>query len=341
MTFNELLTQLKKKEYRSVYLLHGEESFYLDKIIAFFEQNVLNESEKAFNYTVVYGKEAQAKSLIDAASRYPMMASHQLIILKEAQEMRTLKDLKVYVERAVPTTIFVICHKHKRLDMRTTFGKAVKKHGVVFESKKLYDNQIPNWIEDYLREKQYKIQPDAVAMIAEYLGTSLSKVANELDKLAINVPKGTTITSQIIQDNIGISKDYNIFELQNALGERNTLKANRIINYFIANPRKNPLVVVIGTLYGFFSKAYMSHSLRNLVDFELAKALGMNPRNEYAAAFQVKKYKTTIRNFSRHQIEEVIHLLKRYDLRSKGVENNATPEGELMKELVFQILNVR
>lgn len=339
MTYEDLLKDLKQKQYKPLYVLHGEEPFFLDKITDYFEEHVLSESEKAFNYTVVYGKEADAKSLIDAASRYPMMASHQLIILKEAQEMKTLKDLQLYCEKPVPTTIFVICHKHKKLDMRTKFGKALKANGVVFQSNRVYDNQVGGWIENYLRSKKLQIEPNATDMIAEYLGTNLSKVANELDKLSINLAEGTKITPQIVQDNIGISKDYNVFELQEALGSKNVLKANRIIQYFISNPKKNPLVVVISTVFSFFSKTYIAHSLRSLNDYELAKKLKLPVKNEYAAKYKVQKYRTAIRNYSQAQIEKAIGILKDYDLRSKGVENVNTSEGELLKEMVYKILH--
>ena len=249
MKYQDLLKDLKKKAYQPVYLLHGTESYFIDAATKYFEDNVLSEGEKAFNYTVMYGKDADARTLIDTASRYPMMAPYQLLILKEAQDMKTLKDLQAYCGKPVPTTILVICHKHKKLDTRTKFGKVLKAKAVVFESSKVYDNQIGAWIEDYLQTKKLRVEPNATELMAEYLGTNLSKVANELDKLVINLAEGSTITPQIVQDNIGISKDYNVFELQDAIGVRNVLKANRIINYFIANPKKNPLVVVVATLY--------------------------------------------------------------------------------------------
>lgn len=339
MTYNDLLKDLKNKKYNPVYLLHGEESYYIDALTKYFENNILSEGEKAFNFTVMYGKDADARSLMDAAARYPMMAPYQLIILKEAQDMKTLKELKPYCEKPAATTILVLCHKHKKLDTRTKFGKVLKANAVVFESKKVYDNKIGNWIEDYLHSKKLKVEPNATDLMAEYLGTELSKVSNELDKLVINLPQGSTITTKVVQDNIGISKDYNVFELQDALGNKDVLKANRIVNYFIANPRKNPLVVVVGTLYGFFSKVYMTYSLKSERDGELAKGLGIHVRNEYAASFRVKRYRTAIRNYSLAQTEKAIGILREYDLRSKGVENDSAPEGELLKEMVYRIMH--
>ncbi|MEM1323252.1 MAG: DNA polymerase III subunit delta [Bacteroidota bacterium] len=333
MTYKELLQSINKKEFQPVYLLHGEEAYYIDQLSSHFEEKALEEHEKAFNQIIIYGKEAQSKSLIDAACRYPMMAARQLVILKEAQEMRTLGDLKPYIEKPVPTTIFVICYKHKKFDKRTALAKALKKSAVIFESKRMYDNKMPGWISDYLKTKKLGITPEATRLVAEYLGTNLSKVANELDKLAINIPSGSTINDQQIQDQIGISKEYNVFELQNALGQRNTLKANRIINYFISNPKKNPLVVVIASLYNYFSKVYMLHFLRNSPDGEVARTLKL--RSDYF----LKDYKMAARNFRPAKTQQVINLLKEYDLRSKGVENNSASEGELMKELVYRILH--
>jgi len=299
----------------------------------FVESNILAEGEKAFNQLVLYGKETDSKTLIDAASRYPMMASHQVIVLKEAQEMKSLKELKLYIEKAVPTTILVICHKHKKFDGRTTFAKAVKKNAVIFESKKLYDNQVPDWIKNYLKTKQLKIGDGAANLIAEYLGTKLSHVANELDKLSINLPKGTQITEDHVQSNIGISKDYNVFELQKALGQRDTAKANRIVNYFIANPKKNPLVMVIGALYNYFSKVYMLHFLKNTPEQEILSKLKLRSN------WFLKEYRTAQRAFNPARTEKVMAILKEYDLRSKGVENNTVPQGELLKEMVFKILH--
>lgn len=333
MTYSEILKSLRAKQYKPVYFLHGAESYFIDAISKYVEDNVLSEGEKSFNQLVFYGKDADAKTIIDAASRYPMMAPYQVILLKEAQEMRTLSDLLPYLKKAVPTTILVICHKHKKLDARTKFGKTVKEHAVVFESKPLYDNQVADWIVDYLKSKKFGIQTSAAQLIGEYLGTNLSKVVNELDKLVINLPAGTTVDEKNVQDNIGISKDYNVFELQRALGARDVVKANRIINYFIANPKKNPLVLLVGTLYNYFSKVYMLHFLRHSADRELLPILKL--RSEYF----LKEYRMAARNYNLPRIKKVIHLLKEYDLRSKGVDNDSTKEGELMKELVWKILH--
>ena len=339
MTYKEIIKDLKAKKYQPIYLLHGDEAFYIDKISDYIENNVLTESEKSFNQTVIYGKEAEAKTVIDTASRYPMMAERQVVILKEAQDMKTLGDLQPYVERAVPSTILVICYKHKKFDSRTKLAKSIKAkslksepEAIIFESKKMYDNQVAGWISTYLKDHKLSIEPDAAELVAEYLGTNLSKVSNELDKLIINVPTGTSVNTQLIQENIGISKDYNVFELQKSIGQRDLLKTQRIVNYFIANPKKNPLVVVVATLYNYFSKVYQAHYLRNVSDNELAAALGTR-------AFFVKDYKLARKNFNLHKTQDVIGILSEYDLRSKGVDNNGTTHGELLREMVYRILH--
>ena len=334
MTFPQIIKDLKAKKYSPIYFLHGEEAFFIDKISKFIEENVLSEGEKAFNQIVMYGKDTEHKTLIDTCSRYPMMASHQVVILKEAQEMRTLKELKPYIEKPVPTTILVICHKHKKFDGRTKFGKAVKANSLVFESKRLYDNKIPDWIATYLKSKKLNITPTAAALVGEYLGTDLSKVSNELDKLAINLPAKTTIDEKHVQQQIGISKEYNVFELQKALGEKNIVKANRIINYFISNPKKNPMVVVVSTLYNFFSKVYMSHFLKNSSESDLMKTL------KVSHAFFLKDYKLAARNFPITHSQQVISILSEYDLKSKGVKRDSASDGDLLKEMVYRILHL-
>jgi len=335
LEFDHILKELKDKQYHPIYFLHGEESYFIDVISGFIEKNVLEEAERAFNQAIFYGKDVNHKDIVDTARRYPMMASRQVVILKEAQDMKSLAELLTYIEKPMPTTILVVCHKHKRYNFNSKFGKALKQHSLVFESKPLYDNQMPAWISAYLKGKKLKITPKASDLIAEYLGTDLSKVANELDKLAINLPPGTEVNDGHIEANIGISKDYNIFELQRALGQHDVLKANRIVNYFAANPRKNPMPVLISALYGYFSKVYLYHAAKNLPEKELLTTLQLR------SSFFLKEYRAAARNFPPTRAEMAITLLKEYDLKSKGVDYNNTgkPEGELMKELVWRLLH--
>lgn len=342
MIVKDVLQTLKAKQYSPVYLLHGKESYFIDQITQFVEDNVLQEHEKSFNQLTFYGKETDAKTIIDASSRYPMMAERQVILLKEAQAMRTFNDLIHYLKKPVPTTLLVICYKHKRLDSRTALGKLAKASEdiILFESKPKYDNEIPSWIESYLQKLNLQIDPKASSLIAEYLGTDLGKVSNELDKLALNLPKGSNVQTDHVQEYIGISKDYNVFELTDALAARNSAKVFRIVSYFAQNPTKHPMVLTLGALINYFSKLYLAFPKKQLGDMELAKALGAKPRNEYAAAFQVKKYRVAFKHYGFPQILQIIALLKEFDLKAKGVDNPSTPGGELLRELAVRILNV-
>ena len=332
MTFDQIIKDLKARKFKPVYFLYGNESYYIDRLTTYFEEQVLDESEKAFNQTILYGKEVDHKTVIDAARRFPMMAEHQLVILKEAQAMKQLGELLTYVTQPADTTILVICYKHDRFDKRTKFAKALAKHALMFESKKVYDNQMPAWILNYLREKQLKIGQKETNLIAEYLGNDLNKVANELDKLAINLSTGHEIKQEDIERYIGISKDYNIFELQNALGSRNREKTYRIIGYFQANPKNNPLVMVVGTLFGYFSKVYQMHALKSAGDREVQKVLGLS------TSYFVKDYRRAAQHYNKPQTEKILSLLRAYDLKSKGVERASFTDQALMQEMIYHIL---
>ncbi len=335
MTFEQIQADLKKKQFKPIYFLHGKESYFIDAIAEQIEHSVLSEGERSFNQTILYGKDTDHMTVVDNARRYPMMSQYQVVILKEAQEMKTLKNLQTYIEKPMDTTILVICHKHKKLNLNSGFGRALKAKAVVFESKPLYDNQVGAWIKKYLQSKKLKIEATAADLIGEYLGTDLSKVANELEKLAINLPAGTEVTNKHIEEHIGISKDYNVFELQKALAERNVLKANRIVKYFTANARKHPMPVLIGSLYNYFSKIYMLQFLRNASEREQMGALKLN------SPFFLKEYRLAIRNYNRSHTEKALNILREFDLKSKGVDYNGTgkPEGELLKEMVWRILH--
>ncbi len=333
MEYKDLLKSLKAKEYKPVYFLHGEESFFMDKIAEIIENQVLSESEKSFNQTIFYGKDTESTAIVDTARRYPMMADRQVVILKEAQDMKTLVNLQKYVERPTSSTILLIVHKHKKLDMRMAFAKALVKNAVVMESKPLYDNQIPDWIRNYLKEIQLMIDANAAELIAEYLGTDLGKIANELDKLRLNLPPNSTVNVKQVQDNIGISKDYNVFELQKALSAKNILTANKIVQYFARNPKDAPFVVVISNLYNYFSKVYMLHFLSNKPDKEVLYVMGLR------SDFFLRDYKMAARHYNPFKTEQILGFLREYDLKSKGVDADGTDAGELLKELVFKILH--
>lgn len=344
-TFENILSDLKKKIYHPVYFLFGDESYFIDALSDYITGHVLDEMSREFNQTIIYGKETDIAAVISAAKRYPMMSDYQVVVIKEAQELKVFSKkassdkndeaslLGAYLQHPQKTTLLVFCHKYKSLDGRTKLAKELEKHAVFFESKKIYDNQVPAWVIKYLRERHYKIEERAAYLIGEYLGTELSKIANELDKLIINVKQETTIGVKHIEDSIGISREYNNFELTAALGEKNVLKANRIINYFTANPKSNPMVVTMGTLYSFFNKLMMYHTLHDRSNRNaVAAEIGVVP-------YFLGDYEKAQRTFTPAKTEKVISLLREYDLKTKGVNNNSTPDGELLRELVYKILH--
>jgi len=333
MTYEQLIGDLKNKVYRPVYFLWGEESYYIDLATAFITKNVLSEAEQSFNQTILYGKDSEAGQVSDLARRFPMMASHQVVVLKEAQDMKSFGDLIHYFKKPQPSTLLVINYKYKKPDKRQKIFKLLEKEAVWFESKKLYDNQVPGWIAGYVSKRKYRMEPKAAALLAEFLGSDLSKIANEVEKLIVAIGKeGVNITPALVEKHIGFSKDYNQFELQHALGKRDVLKANRIINYFAENPRKYPIPLTIVSLYYFFSKLLLVHYARDKSKQNLASLLKVNP-------FFVKDYEAAAKRYSAGKLVEIISLLRIYDMRSKGWEGNTTPEGELTRELVFKILH--
>lgn len=343
MDFNSIMSDLKKKVYRPVYFLMGDEPYFIDMISDHIEQHVLDESEKEFNQTVLYGRDVSTADIIGAAKRFPMMSEYQVVIVKEAQDIKDLvkkekEDKKektkslfeLYLENPLPSTILVFCYKYKSIDKRTAVAKLIDKNAVLFESKKLYDNQVPDWINNYLKVKGFTINQRAAGLLSEYLGTGLSKITNELDKLIINLPPKAEITSEHIQTNIGISKDYNVFELQTCIGKKEVLKVNRIINYFAANPKDTPMVVTVNSLYGYFCKILALHFLEDKKT--AASALGVHP-------FFVKDYEMAAKNYSVGKLKAIFGYLRDYDLKSKGVDSGSATEGELLKEMIFKILH--
>ena len=334
VTYEEIISDLKKRIYKPVYFLAGEEPYYIDLISSFIEEKVLPEEEKAFNQMILYGDDTNIHSVIDTARRFPMMASHQVIIIKEAQSLKKIEDLGVYLEKPLLSTILVFCYKYKTLDKRTKLFKTLDSSGSYFESSRIRDYLIPGWIERYLMLKGIKTDPRASAMLTEYLGTDLHKIVNELDKLIITLPDDKpVITTTLIEKNIGISKDYNNFELQKAIGEKNILKANMIVLYFAHNPKDNPITLSIASLFGYFSKLLTYHYLTDKSKNNVAAVLRVNP-------FFVKEYENSAVKYSSLKTMQIISLLRTYDLRSKGYGDPGTEPGELLKELVFKILHL-
>ena len=310
----------------------GEETYFIDKISDYISDNVLTEAEKGFNQTILYGKDTEPHNIIANARRFPMMSNYQVIIIREAQNIKKIEDLESYVKNPLNSTILVINYKYKTLDKRKTFPKLLDQKGILFEAKKIYDNQLPAWIISYLKNQQYTIAPQAAAMLSEYLGADLSKVANELDKLIISMPAGTQITPDHIEKNIGISKEFNVYELQNALGERDLLRANRIINYFGANPSSNPIPVVISSLFSYFSKILNYHFLDDKSQNNVASVLQVHP-------FFVKTYVAAAKNYNIKKLVEIVSILREFDMKSKGWGNVSTTSEDLQREMIYRILH--
>lgn len=332
MEDQKIISQLKKKIYSPVYLLHGEEPFFIDKISDYIEEHVLDESEKAFNQTVVYGKDTEPFQLISMLKEYPAGAPYKVVIVKEAQDIKNLENLENYLEKPVPTSILVLSFKHKKVDKRKKFYLSIKKKGVIFESKPVYENKIPQWINDYVHSQGYTITDKSVLLLTEYLGNNLGKITNEVQKLLINIPKDKQIDENDIEKNIGISKDFNVFELQDALGIKDVLKVNRIINYFAANEKEHHAIKVIAMLYAFFHKLFLYHFLEDKSKNTAASKLGVPP-------YFVHKYAAASRKYPTRKLSDIMHHLRVYDLKAKGLNNDSTSSGELLKELTFKILH--
>ena len=329
----KIVNDIKAGNIKPIYFLMGEEPYYIDKLSDYIEQNVLSEDEKGFNQTVLYGRDVTIEDIVSTAKRYPMMAERQVVIVKEAQDLsRTIDKLENYVENPMLSTVLVFCYKYKTLDKRKKLPKLIAKLGVLFESKKLYENQIGEWIKRILSGKSYSIEPKANAMLVEFLGTDLGKINNELEKLQIILPKGSTITPKHIEENIGFSKDFNNFELLNALGSKNQMKAYQIVQYFSDNQKANPLVVTTSTVFGFFIKILKYHGLKDRNPKNVAAVLGVNP-------FFLKDYDLALKNYPMRKVSQIVGALRDVDVKSKGVGANALPQSDLLREMLFKIFN--
>jgi DNA polymerase-3 subunit delta len=332
-SYEQILTDLRKKSYSPVYFLMGEEPYYIDVISDFIQNNVLDDGEKEFDQTIVYGKDVDISAVINAAKRYPMMATHQVLIVKEAQLIKAWDDLVYYLQNPLMSTILVFCYKYSTPDKRKKWFQDVNKVGVVYESVKLRDYEIGNWITKYAKNKNVAIEEKAVVMLSEYLGTDLSKLVNEMEKLILTKPADAPrITPELVEKNIGISKDFNVFELQAALINKDVLKANRIIRYFAENKKANPMVVVLSQLFNFFSNLMMYHYLPDKSPGAVASELKINP-------YFVKDFQKAAQVFGAWKTMNIISFIRETDARYKGIDNPSADEGDLMKELIFKILH--
>ncbi|MCK8524153.1 DNA polymerase III subunit delta [Aquimarina sp. D1M17] len=329
----QIVTDIKNGNIKPIYFLMGEEPYYIDRISEYIDKNVLAEEEKGFNQMVLYGRDVTIEDIVANAKRFPMMAERQVVIVKEAQDLsRTIEKLTDYVENPQPSTVLVICYKYKKIDKRKKLYKAVQKSGIIYESKKLYENQVADWIRRVLSGSKYGIEPKAAQMLVEFLGTDLNKINNELEKLKLIIPRGQQISADQIEENIGISKEFNNFELRKAIGSRNEVKAYRIINYFAQNPKDNPLVVTISLLYSFFSQVLQYHGLSDKSQRNVAGALKINP-------YFVKDYTEAARNYPMKKVSQIIALLREADIKGKGVGAANLPQGDILKELLVKIMS--
>lgn len=334
MDYQKILADLKNKKYSTVYFLEGEEPYYIDIVSDYILEHVLTESEKSFNQTLLYGKDITLDTILTASRRYPMMAERQVVVVREAQNIKDIDDLASYVEKPAPSTILVLCHKYKTVDKRKKLYKAIQKNGVYLESKPLYENQVPAWIVDYLKTQRLGIEAKAVQMITDHVGNNLQRIVNELDKVIFSAIPGTSITVDDVEKNIGISKEYNAFEFQKALGSRDIFKSNRIVNYLIHNEKSNPMTMIVGILIGFFRKILTYHAIENKNNpGEVAQKLGISP-------YFINDYLNAAKSYPLQKAVLVLSLLREYDLRSKGARGGSTENGELLRELTYKIIHI-
>ena len=327
-----LLKEIRNKKFEKIYFLHGEEPYFIDVLTKAIQDNALEESERDFNQSILYGKDAEVLSLISELKSYPMMAERRLVILKEAQYFKAIEQLESYLENPANSTIFVICYKYKTFDARKKTLKNALKNGVVFKSEKVKEYQLAEWIQQYIKTTGYELTSKACMLLIESLGNDLGRIVKELEKLAVLIEKGTIINENHIEENIGISKDYNVFELTNAVANKDNLKALKIVDYFDHNPKAADLVFVISNLFKFFSQIMRIHFLPNKSREAVARALGVHP-------FVAGELTNAKNKYDPRKIATNIALIHEYDLKSKGVGNTSATQGELMREMVYQLIH--
>ena len=334
---NQVMDELNEGTYYPVYFLQGDESFFIDQISDYIEQHALDETEKGFNQMIMYGKDNTVESVLTNARRFPMMAARQVVIVKEAQELSNIgrkeaQDLlESYVAQPLVSTVLVFCYKYKTLDGRKSLTKSILKHAILVDCKKLYDDKIPSWIGNYAKSKKATIDYATAQLLADYIGNNLERLASEIDKVLLNLGTPASIDKESVQKYVGISKDFNVFELQKALTVKDNTKAQRIVHYFNANPKLNPVIPIIAVLFSFFAKLLIVHQSKSYSDQALAKELKVSP-------FFVKDYVQAAKNYHRDQVVRNISHLRTADLMVKGV-GNQQPHGEVLKELIFKLIH--
>jgi DNA polymerase III subunit delta len=332
MSAEKIINEWKKKIYKPIYWLEGEENFFIDKVMDFAEHHILSESEAGFNLTVFYGKDANWVDVVNACCRYPMFAEYQVVLLKEAQQMRDIEKLESYIQKPLASTIFVVSYKDKKVDGRTKLAKLLKEKGVMLTTKKMYENQLPEWTSELIQSKGYAISQKALVLLVDHIGNDLSRIDNEINKVLVNLATRKNITEDDIEKYVGVSKEYNPFELQAALAKKDIPKAIRIIQYFEANPKAGPIQLILPTLYNLFAKTYMIFGQSGKDEKMIAANIGVNP-------FFVKDYMLAAKNYGYEGVENALLLLHIYNLKSVGVNDNGSPDASLMKELVIKLMN--
>lgn len=333
MTVSSIITNWKNKDFKPVYWLEGDEEYFIDELMEYAEKKILSPSEAEFNQTVFYGKDANYFDIINACRRYPMFAERQVVLLKEAQQMRDVEKLEPYIENPLISTVLVVSYKGKTLDGRLKFTKLVKSKGELFQSKKMYDNQLPTWVNNYVESSDLQIKPKALHLLIDHIGNDLSRIANEIKKLSLNLGAEKNITEDHIEKFIGISKEYNIFEFQNALSTKNAARAVQIIQYFEANPKAVPIQLILPSLYSYFSKILPVYQLQDKSERALKPMFSYN-------SFLIQQIQVAMKNYSFSDMEKIILLLHAANLKSIGIGNSGISAGALMKELSYKIINV-
>ncbi|MEO5562444.1 MAG: DNA polymerase III subunit delta [Chitinophagaceae bacterium] len=330
MSIDKIIAEWKKGVFKAVYWLEGEEGYFIDKALEYAEKHILNESEASFNLTVFYGRDTSWPEVVNACRRYPMFAERQVVIIKEAQQMRDIEKLESYVENPLSSTVFIVSYKDKKVDGRTKFAKTLKEKGVLITTKKMYDNQVPEWTQELLESKGLSITPKGLALFVDHLGNDLTRIENEITKISVNLGKRKSITEEDIEEFVGVSKDFNVFELQSALAHKDFSKAIRIIQYFEANPKAAPIQLVLPSLYSFFSKVFMVFGAGSVDEKGVAAAIGVN-------AYFVKDYMHAAKVYNFQGVERVLLLLHQYNLKSLGVNSAGTGDASLLKEMLYKM----
>lgn len=330
MAVDKIIADWKKKVFKPVYWLEGDEEYYIDKLVDYAEHHLLNESESSFNLSVFYGRDTSWADVVNACMRYPMFSDRQVVLLKEAQHMKDIDKLEAYIEKPLATTVFIVSYKDKKVDGRSKLAKLLKQKAVMITTKKIYDSQLPEWTQELLQSKQLSISPKGLALLVDHIGNDLTRIENEIEKISVNLGKRKTITEEDIEEFVGVSKEFNVFELQSALARKDLARSIRIIQYFESNPKAAPIQLVLPSLYGFFSKVFMVFGAGAQDEKGVAAAIGVNP-------FFAKDYLQAAKVYDYQGVERVLLLLHQYNLKSIGINSAGTEDASLLKEMVYKM----